>query len=282
MDRRPSRLRLIRMAVDASGSKRWRRIGTKHASTARLDLGADRPPEPEPVALGARIVAEDHHTILLSTWLSPAFPVGAFSYSHGLEWAIGEDGLGSAAAVEAWIADLLRHGSAWSDAVLLAEAWRAARDNDQGRVFSAADLAEALAPSRERHWETMALGAAFLDAVAIGWPADAIDRLAGSRGRPLPYPAAVGLAAACHDVPLQPTLAAYLNAFAASLVSVAVRLVPLGQTAGLAALARLQTVALSMAARAHSSSLDDLGSATLASDIASMRHERQPIRLFRS
>jgi urease accessory protein len=220
--------------------------------------------------------------LLLATWLSPTFPVGAFSYSHGLETAIADGRISGAAALEDWVGVLIEHGSGWCDAVLLAEAWHAASERDDARFAAVGDLAAAMAPSRERQAETINLGAAFLKAVLAGWPHELLHRLSGSDGDRLPYPVAVGAAAAAHGIPLTPTLGQFLNAFATNLISVAVRLVPLGQTDGLAALSRLQPMILATADRAAASTLDDLGSAAVSSDIASMRHETLYSRVFRS
>ena len=213
----------------------------------------------------------------LLTMLSPAFPVGSFSYSHGLEWLIDQGRLPDGAAIEAWIADLLTLGSGWNDAILLAEAWRAADAGDAARLAAAAELGEALAGSKERRLETMAQGAAFLAAIETAWPGSDLGL-----GGEAPYPVAVGAAASQHGIALADALPAYLNAFAANLVSVAVRLVPLGQNAGLAALAALHPAIAATAARAETSSVADLGSATLVSEIAAMRHETQYSRVFRT
>ncbi len=216
----------------------------------------------------------------LLTFLSPAFPVGSFSYSHGLEWLIEAGSLSDSEDVQAWVTDLLEGGSGWNDAVLFAEAFRAAAELDHARFVAAAELAEALAPSTERHLETMAQGRAFLTAVASTWPCPPVERLILAGGAC--YPVAVAAAAAGHGIALDQVLPAYLNAFAANLVSVAVRLVPLGQTAGLKVIAALHRVIAGVSDRALRSSLDDLGSATIVSEIASMRHEEQYSRVFRT
>ncbi len=222
-------------------------------------------------------------TLLLATWLAPSFPIGGFAYSHGMEWAIVEGGVSDGPTAERWIADIFAHGAARTDAVVLAEAWRAGRGGDADRLRQAAALASALCASRERNIETLTLGTAFLAAVAAGWPSPELTAMAA----PLddsgaPYPIAVGVAAAAHDIPLEPTLGAFLNAQAQSLISVAIRLGAMGQTAGLRFLGGLQPVLLAQAAAAVRLSLDDLGSAAVGSDLASMRHESQYTRLFRT
>lgn len=200
----------------------------------------------------------------LLTWLSPAFPVGGFGYSHGLETAIREGLIRDAAGLEAWIAGLVELGSGWTDAVLLAAAWRGEAE--------VAELAEALAPSLERRRETMAQGEAFLTAVRA-WTLDT------PRGA-VPYPVAVGASCRAADIPLPDALTAWLHGFTATLVSVAVRAIPLGHTDAVRVLAALEPLILAAAHRAAGSTLDDLGACTLVSDICAMRHETVDGRLF--
>lgn len=207
----------------------------------------------------------------LLTWLSPAFPVGAFGYSHGLETAIREGDVTDARSLSRWIATLLEHGSGWNDAVLARAAWLAVTAEDHRALDAVAELAEAMSPSAERRRETMAQGAAFLTAVAAWAPPPILDA---------PYPVAVGAAAGAAGIPVRPALTAWLHAFAANLISVAVRAVPLGQSDAVAVIAGLEGVILRTSERASASTLDDLGGCTLRSDIASMRHETLPGRLF--
>lgn len=216
----------------------------------------------------------------LMTFLSPAFPVGSFSYSHGLEWLIDTGSIGDAEALKLWLGDLLEAGGAWNDAILLVEAYRCADAGAFHALLDVAALAEALAPSRERHLETMQQGRAFVAAVSAAWPCQAVAALDSAGGAALPV--AVAAAAAGHGILLAQALPAYLNAFSANLVSVAVRLVPLGQTAGLKVLADLHPPIAEVATRAASSTLEDLGSAAMLSDIAAMRHEEQYSRVFRT
>ena len=143
-------------------------------------------------------------------------------------------------------------------------------------------LAAAFAASKERFLETTAQGRAFFDATSAAWPCAALRRLIAAWDGPLAYPVAVGVAAAGHGIAIEPTLAAYLQAIAANLVSAGVRLIPLGQTDGLRVLAALEPIIAAAAKRALASSLDEIGSAAFRADIASMRHETQYTRLFRS
>ena len=205
--------------------------------------------------------------------LSPAFPTGGFSYSHGLERAAHDRLVVDEASLLAWLETILAHGSLWSDAVLAAAAWRA----EDTELAAVVELALALAGSRERLLETTQQGDAFGRAQSETWPAPA--NLAPAD---LPYPIAVGRFAARASVPLQPFLAAYLQAALTNLVQAALRLAPIGQGAGLRVLAALEPLILETAGRASRSTLDDLGSAAVMSDIAAMRHETQYSRIFRS
>ncbi|MBK0398679.1 urease accessory protein UreF [Limibaculum sp. M0105] len=203
----------------------------------------------------------------LATWLSPSYPVGAFTYSHGFEAAIGDGAIHDAETLAAWIADTLEHGAGRTDAILLAHAWRDPVDEQ------VAELARALAPSSERLLEAEAQGNAFAATTAAAWGPDLPAA---------PYPVAIGRAAAQHGLPLEDTAALYLHAFASNLVSAGIRLIPLGQTEGQGVVARLAPLIRRIAAEAIGASLDDIGSACFIGDIAAMRHETQSVRLFRS
>lgn len=211
----------------------------------------------------------------LMAWLSPAFPVGGFAYSHGLERA-GQDGLvADTASLAGWLETLVEMGSGWNDAVLFTEAWRRARD--EGDLHEIADLAEALAGSRERHTETMLQGAAFLKAAAA-WANPVLGRLPAECA----YCVAVGAVAGGNGIALQDAMSAFLQAFFSNLVQAAIRLGIVGQTDAMALLAGFEPLALSTAARAAGSTLDDLGGCAFISDIMAMKHETQYSRLFRS
>jgi urease accessory protein len=214
--------------------------------------------------------------VRLQNLMSPAFPVGSFSYSHGLESAVEAGRIGNAESLREWLAALVAFGSGWNDAVLLAEAWRSARSD--GDVIGLAELGAALAGSLERHTETMLQGAAFIAAAKSGWPGPALDDLPD----PCPYPIAGGAVAAAYGLPLDAALAAFLQAFAANLAQTAIRLGVVGQNGAVAVIAGLEPTIVETAARAAMSDLDDLGSATVLSDIMAMRHETKYSRLFRS
>ena len=215
----------------------------------------------------------------LQAWLSPAYPVGAFSFSSGLEWAIEAGDIVDAATLQRWITVILADGGGFCDTVFFVHTHRAIEESDDTALASVAELALAFAPSKERHLETTAQGGAFLAATRAAWPCAALERLGAG---PCAYPVAVAAAATGHGIPLAPALAAYLHALAANLISAGVRLIPLGQTDGQRVLAALEPVVAATAARALSTPLDEIGSAAFRADLASLRHETQYTRLFRS
>lgn len=210
----------------------------------------------------------------LMAFLSPAFPVGGFSYSHGLERAAHDGPLPDADALREWLSDLIAFGSGWNDAVLFAEAHRRAGSGDLRKL---AELAEALAGSEERHRESMLQGAAFIKA-ACAWPHPVFHRLPADCA----YCVAAGAILGAHGVPLETALAAWLQAFSMNLVQAGIRLGVTGQQGAMAVVAALEPVILGTARRAEQSALDDLGSAAILSDIVAMKHETLASRLFRS
>jgi urease accessory protein len=218
----------------------------------------------------------------LMAWLSPAYPIGAFSYSSGIEWAAEARDITDAATLERWLAVMIGEGNGFCDAVFFAHAHRAAAERDDKALRAVAELAAAFAPSQERHLETTAQGRAFLDATRAAWPTPALDRLLAVWDGAVALPVAVAVASAGHEIALAPVLQAYLHALAANLVSAGVRLVPLGQTDGQRVLAALEPVVAATAARGLATALDDVGGAAFRADLASMRHETQHTRLFRS
>jgi urease accessory protein len=218
----------------------------------------------------------------LMTWLSPAFPVGAFSYSSGIEWAVEAGDIGDAASLRDWLASMLADGPGFCDGVFLAHAHRAASSRDDTGLRDIAELAAAFVPSRERQLETSAQGRAFIDIARAAWNCDGLDQMISHCDGTIVYPIAVGLVSAAHAIPLAPTMHAFLHALTSNWISAAARLVPLGQTDSQHVLALLERTVVSTAKRALTASPDDLGSATFRADLAGVRHETQYTRLFRS
>jgi urease accessory protein len=214
-------------------------------------------------------MAEGSALLALMTWLSPAFPTGGFAYSHGLEWSVEAGDMTGEAALQGWILDLLWHGSLWNDLLVLRAAHRSPRDLEE-----LAALAVSLGGSAERRLEAAAQGAAFLLA-ARAWGSPAGEA-------PLTYPLAVGAVAALGGIAEDDTALAFLHAATANLISAGIRLIPLGQSAGLRVQAALAPALLAVAVASAAAGLDELGGCAWRSDIAAMRHETQSTRLFRT
>lgn len=204
----------------------------------------------------------------LVQWLSPAFPVGGYAHSHGLEAAIAAGAVRDAPALEAWVGRVLAEGAGRNDAILLCAAMREDAD-----LAALAETARALAAARERLAEVEALGAAFAAAVGAAH---------GLLLPPMPYPVAVGAAARGLGLPAATVAALYLQAFAGTLVLAGVRFIPLGQAEGQAVLARLAPRVLALAGEAAAADLDALGGAAFAADLAAAVHETLEVRLFRT
>jgi urease accessory protein len=220
-------------------------------------------------------VAEAAPLLRLLTWLSPGFPTGGFAYSHGLEWSVAAGEISGECNLRERIADLLLHGAGRSDLILLRMAHAAPPDG----LAALCEQGLALGFGRERRLESGAQGSAFVRAAAP-WAGPRLAAL-DAVGR-VPYPVAVGALAADHAIPPDLAAAGYAQAFAANLVSAAVRLVPLGQSAGLRVIAALEPVVAALVEATRGAGLDDLGGACFRADIAALRHETQETRLFRT
>tara|TARA_E500000305_G_scaffold64774_1_gene51635 strand:- start:824 stop:1534 length:711 start_codon:yes stop_codon:yes gene_type:complete len=221
----------------------------------------------------------------LMTWLSPSFPVGSYTYSHGVEYAVEDGRVGSADTLINWVEGVLEFGAGRIDAVLFCAAWRAALTGDEDALFDIGVEADCWRGTSEMALEATAQGRAFVSTVSKVWGDGMLTRWADQmRGNDrLPsYPVAVGIAAAVAKVPLREALTAFLHAMAANLVSSAVRLVPLGQTDGVRSLSSLDKAVSIAVDHAMATDLADLGAAAPMVDWTSMKHETQYTRLFRS
>jgi urease accessory protein len=218
----------------------------------------------------------------LMAWLSPAYPVGAFSYSSGIEWAVEAGDVKNAETLRHWLAAMLGEGGGFCDAVFFVHAHRAITAGDDAALRAVAELAAAFVPSKERFLETTAQGRAFLEAARAAWPCPALTRFEAAWNGPVASPIAVGVACAGHGIGCEIALPALLHALVANWISAGVRLIPLGQTDGQRVLAALEEAVATTTARALATPLEEVGSAAFRADLATMRHETQYTRLFRS
>jgi urease accessory protein len=221
----------------------------------------------------------------LLTWLSPGFPIGAFSYSHGLEAAADQGRVRDRETLQHWIAAVVALGVGRMDADTLRDAHRAASAQDLDALASATRRGLAFRATAEMALETTAQGEAFLATCRAAWPDPFLDRAAvmfEEAGDTVCHAAAVGAVTACAGIPLGCALTAHLHAMSANLVSVGLRLGIVGQTDGQHILAALEPVVSTAAADALTRDPAAFGGAAVAVDLASMAHETQYTRLFRS
>ena len=203
----------------------------------------------------------------LTQWLSPSFPLGAFAYSHALELAMSEAKVCDAKTLKSWVSQTLTYGGGKTDAWLLAMTLSGAD------ACEMADLAQALAGTRERWMETSEQGAAFVRTVA---------QMGGPQIENCALPVAVGQAALNLDVDSKTVISLYLHSFTSNLVSAAVRFVPLGQSVGQSVLAQLHTEIAAQAHAALGATIEGLSTCALAADLGAARHEDMDVRLFKS
>lgn len=218
----------------------------------------------------------------LLTWLSPSYPVGAFSYSQGLETAIENGLVPDASSLQDWLESSLSGGMLWSDAVLFARAHEAASAAGSSDLLDVVEFAAAFQPGAELRMETMAQGDAFLKVTSQVWPCAGLEKLMRIKRPEIAYPIAVACAAAGHCIGLGLSLEAWLHASAANLVSAAIRLVPLGQTHGQRVLAAIEPAISGTVTAARETPLSELATNNFLAEICSMQHETQTTRLFRS
>jgi urease accessory protein len=249
----------------------------------RIIRGKARPMRLQTDTAGASLAGLSAAALFrLLTWLSPSFPVGAFAFSTGIEWTVETGAVRDVNTLQAWIEVLLTESAGFNDGTLFAAAHRAVSAGDRELLVEVAELAAALAPTRERHLETNTLGRAFLDVASAAWPCPALAMLREHCPSLIAYPVAVGVACAGHDISLEPSLHAFLAAVTSNWISAGVRLVPLGHTDGQRLLGALAPTVAATAERVLRSSLAELGGAAFLADLASLRHETQYTRLFRS
>jgi len=221
----------------------------------------------------------------LQSWLSPAFPTGAYSYSHGLEWAVGAGYINERKSLVDWLDADLYCGSGRNEAIFFYQAWSSAVKHDRAKLFEVAELAAAFRGTSEFALESSQQAAACLTTLRQVWPDSLLDWLSETLRQQRIQPAAavvLGVCSATQAIPSSIALPAYLQSYMANLVTAGVRLVPLGQTDGQLAIAELEQTILAASVEAEKATIDDLGSAAFMVDLSSMQHETQYTRLFRS
>lgn len=256
---------------DVPDSPRDEQFGS---SVSVRSLGEDIADESEAGSIGS--------AAKLLIWLSPAFPIGSFAFSHGLEWAVQAGHVHNAATAIAWLEGLLEHGAPRNDAVFAASSWRETKARHADALHDANELALAFVGSKERHLETTVQGNAFVGIVRQAWHVSEFDWAMACIKGDIAYPIAFGLVSAAHGIPLKGMLRSFTLAQIQNLVSAVIRLGVIGHTDGQRTIAALLPAIGRLALFAETATLDDIGGAAFQSDIAALRHETQYSRLFRS
>lgn len=207
-----------------------------------------------------------HDVMILQNWFSPVFPIGAFSYSHGLEMAIQDGCIMDQDSLYDWISSLLSHGTGRNDAIMIKSAHEGLPELNE--------LCLALSASKERYQETTELGHAFCRVFNASYDGNLAEGLA--------YPVAVGMASRTLGLNVKLTIQSYLQAFASNLISVGIRTIPIGQQSGQDCLLRLYPVIEDVATSSIGATLDDIGGAVFLGDLMAMKHENITPRIYRS
>jgi urease accessory protein len=221
----------------------------------------------------------------LQSWLSPAFPVGSYSYSHGLEWAVEAGHIHDRQSLVDWLEADLFYGSGRNEAIFFSEAWRSCMDDERAKLFETAELAAAFRGTSEFALESSQQATACLATLRRVWPDPVLDWLSEILCERHVQPAlsvVIGVRSARQGILASLALPAFLQSYVANLVTAGVRLVPLGQTDAQLAIAELEEAVLAASAQALKATIDDLGSAAFMVDLVSAAHEIQYTRLFRS
>jgi urease accessory protein len=221
----------------------------------------------------------------LQSWLSPVFPIGSYSYSHGLEWVVEAGHIRDRKSLVDWLEADLCYGSGRNEAIFFSESWRCTIGDDRAKLFEIAELAAAFRSTAELALESSQQAASCLATLRQIWPDCVLDCLSevlcSNRVQPA-LAVVLGARSASQNIPVGLALPAFLQSYVANLVTAGVRLIPLGQTDGQLAIAELEEVVLAASAQARKATIDHLGSVGFMVDLASMAHETQYTRLFRS
>ena len=228
------------------------------------------------------MIGDPHALVRLLQLASPALPIGAYSYSQGLEWAVEAGVVRDAASAQRWIGGLLVHVQAEGEAAVLARLAAAAGSGDWQAFARWNAWFRASRESSELLAETLQMGGSLAKLLADLDVLDGAARTALAANAPVALPAAFALAARAFGVPADATVTGYLWSWLENQALAAIKLVPLGQVAGQKLLLALGGEVPAAVARARSAPDDDVTSFAPGLALASIRHETQYSRLFRS
>ena len=202
---------------------------------------------------------------ILQTWFSPLFPVGSFSYSHGLEAMINDNLIKSKEDILEYLKCILKYGSGKNDIILIKYAYQGEEIND---------LALSLCPTKERKIESIEMGNAFRKVLEDSWNYKIQENTA--------YPVSVGKAAKYFKIPLNLTIISYLQSFASNLINVCIKHIPIGQKVGQDCIIQMYDLIREIENESKNLELEDLGGVCFNSDIYSIKHENLKTRIYKT
>ncbi len=220
------------------------------------------------------------HFLAILQLASPALPVGAYSYSEGLEILIENGTITNIENLQHWLKSELLYGSIRLDAAVMVRGFHAVQLGDLEALkrwnlwLSAARDTEEL---RAASWQ---MGRSLMQ--LLGKLEPEILPVVNTVGYPGNYAIAFAMACAHWDINIQAALLAYLHSWANNLITAGIKLIPLGQTAGQELLLGLQPLLTTTVGEILTMADDDLGCCNWGLSLASMQHETQYTRLFRS
>ena len=222
----------------------------------------------EPIAIDTKIKGKKdlkESLQILQTWFSPSFPVGSFSYSHGLEAMINDNLIKSKEDILEYLKCILKYGSGKNDIILIKYAYQGEEIND---------LALSLCPTKERKIESIEMGNAFRKVLEDSWNYKIQENTA--------YPVSVGKAAKYFKIPLNLTIISYLQSFASNLINVCIKHIPIGQKVGQDCIIQMYDLIREIENESKNLELEDLGGVCFNSDIYSIKHENLKTRIYKT
>ena len=202
---------------------------------------------------------------ILQTWFSPLFPIGGYSFSHGLEAMINDNLIKTENDILDHLNCLIKFGSFKNDSILIKYSYNGEELND---------LALSLCTSKERKIETLEMGNSFRKVLMDSWDYTVEENTA--------YPIIIGKAAKYFNLPLDLTLISFLQSTSTNLINVCVKHIPVGQKVGQNCTVKTYKLIKDMQSKIESFSLDDLGGICFNNDLYSIKHENIKTRIYKT
>jgi urease accessory protein len=222
----------------------------------------------------------DKNILCLLQLASPALPVGAYSYSEGLETLVENNIINNQECLLHWLQAELRYGAIRLEAAVMLRAYNCVKMGDLEALSRWNMWLSAVRETEELRNSSLQMGRSLIQ--LFGKLQPEIKPLADAVGNSCNYAIAFGIAAAYWDINIQAAVLGYLHSWVNNLITAGVKLIPLGQTAGQQLLLNLQPLISDATASILSLEDDNLSCCSWGLSLASMAHETQYTRLFRS